>query len=127
MCDEYYADHEAYLREHGVLMFIGFPSAKDPSFGARFPGKSTCVIITEAQTEWADGAPRVSKMVLIGRALDREELERGFNACKAVGSGCGHSTHVGGRCCLMSTHAFVERQWRQTPSAQSQAMVLHAS
>lgn len=35
-----------------MLMFIGFPAAKDPSWSERFPGKSTCVIITEAKFDW---------------------------------------------------------------------------
>jgi len=34
------------------LCFIGFPSAKDPSFQSLYPGKSTCVIITEGKYEW---------------------------------------------------------------------------
>lgn len=34
------------------LMFASFPSAKDPSWEARNPGKSTCLIITLANTEW---------------------------------------------------------------------------
>ena len=35
-------------------MFIGFPSAKDPAFASKYPGKSNCVIITEAKAEWFD-------------------------------------------------------------------------
>jgi len=35
-------------------LFMGFPSMKDPSFEARFPGKATCEIITTAHTEWFD-------------------------------------------------------------------------
>ncbi|XP_060062907.1 all-trans-retinol 13,14-reductase-like [Ylistrum balloti] len=34
------------------LMFASFPSAKDPSWAARNPGKSTCLIITLARNEW---------------------------------------------------------------------------
>ena len=35
-----------------MLMFLGFPSCKDPSFKDRFPGKSTCEIISTAHPEW---------------------------------------------------------------------------
>jgi len=38
--------------EDDLLMFIGFPSQKDPSFKERFPGKSTCCIITVAHSDW---------------------------------------------------------------------------
>ena len=48
----YYASPDAALADGKMLMFMGFPSAKDPSFGTRHPGKSTCVIITEARREW---------------------------------------------------------------------------
>ncbi|OWF41586.1 putative all-trans-retinol 13,14-reductase [Mizuhopecten yessoensis] len=34
------------------LMFASFPSAKDPSWEKRNPGKSTCLIITLAKSEW---------------------------------------------------------------------------
>ena len=35
-----------------MLLFLGFPSEKDPSFKTRFPGKSTCCIISSAHPEW---------------------------------------------------------------------------
>ena len=35
-----------------MALFMGFPSCKDPSFEERFPGKSTCEIITTAHSEW---------------------------------------------------------------------------
>ena len=35
-----------------MLLFMGFPSVKDPSFAERFPGKSTCEIISTAHPEW---------------------------------------------------------------------------
>ena len=31
---------------------------------------------------WEDGESRSSKLVFIGKELDREELEAGFEACK---------------------------------------------
>ncbi len=34
------------------LLFLSFPSAKDPTYAQRYPGKSTCVIITIAPYEW---------------------------------------------------------------------------
>jgi len=34
------------------LMFLSFPSAKDPTYNSRYPGKSTCAIITVAPYEW---------------------------------------------------------------------------
>jgi len=69
-------------RSKGVLCFEGEGNKKYV-----FQGVHEDINFTEAQTEWAEGDPKVSKVVLIGRALDREELERGFNACKVVGSG----------------------------------------
>ena len=36
------------------LLFMGFPTAKDPRLSAKYPGKSTCVVVTEAKTEWFD-------------------------------------------------------------------------
>eukprot|EP00794_Sanderia_malayensis_P003298 gene3298-3781_t len=34
------------------LLFISFPSTKDPTWDQRFPGKTTCAIITLANYEW---------------------------------------------------------------------------
>ena len=34
------------------LMFLSFTSAKDPTFNVRYPGKSTCTIITYTPYEW---------------------------------------------------------------------------
>ena len=34
------------------LMFLSFPSAKDPTYNERYPGKSTCVIITATPYKW---------------------------------------------------------------------------
>ena len=39
--------------EKGIpLLFISFPSTKDPTWEERFPGKTTCVIITLTPYEW---------------------------------------------------------------------------
>jgi all-trans-retinol 13,14-reductase len=32
--------------------FISFPSSKDPTFSKRFPNKSTCVVVAEANYDW---------------------------------------------------------------------------
>lgn len=34
------------------LLFLSFPSAKDPTFNTRYPGKTTCAIITITPYEW---------------------------------------------------------------------------
>ena len=34
------------------LLFLSFPSTKDPTYNDRYPGKSTCAIITVAPYEW---------------------------------------------------------------------------
>ena len=34
------------------FLFVGFPSAKDPSYNDRFPGKSACTIVTVAPMKW---------------------------------------------------------------------------
>lgn len=34
------------------LLFISFPSTKDLTYEQRFPGKSTCVIVTATPYEW---------------------------------------------------------------------------
>ena len=52
MCRRYYADPIDGLPNGEMLLFMGFPSAKDPEWEQRHPGKSTCVIITEARTKW---------------------------------------------------------------------------
>lgn len=34
------------------LLFISFPSTKDPTYEQRYPGKSTCAIVTATSYEW---------------------------------------------------------------------------
>ena len=34
------------------LLFISFPSTKDPTYNDRYPGKSTCAIVTVTPYEW---------------------------------------------------------------------------
>ncbi len=38
----------------------------------------------DLQAPWRPGQARVSRLVLIGRNLDRAELERGFGTCVAA-------------------------------------------
>ena len=52
----------AGVESNEMLLFMGFPSVKDSSFATRFPGKSTCELISTAHREWFDqflqpGAP----------------------------------------------------------------------
>ena len=39
----------------------------------------------ELQREWRPGEPRSSRLVFIGRALDRAALQAGFERCAALG------------------------------------------
>lgn len=34
------------------LLFISFPSAKDPLWASRYPGKSTCTVVTVGNFDW---------------------------------------------------------------------------
>jgi hypothetical protein len=43
---------EKYENAEDVLMYLSFPSVKDPSFKTNYPGKSTCEIISTAHPEW---------------------------------------------------------------------------
>ena len=57
------------------LMFLSFPSTKDPTYNDRYPGKSTCAIVTVTPYEWfeawKDG--RVNH-----RGEDYEQLKTAF-------------------------------------------------
>jgi all-trans-retinol 13,14-reductase len=52
MCRKYYENPKNGLPNGEMLLFMGFPSAKDPEWHEKNPNQSTCVIITEAKTEW---------------------------------------------------------------------------
>ena len=41
------------------------------------------IIEGDHQRAWRDGEPRESRLVFIGRELDRARLEAGFTACLA--------------------------------------------
>ena len=54
------------------LLFISFPSSKDPTWDQRFPGKTTCAIITLANYEWFQ--PWENERVM-KRGQDYEEVK----------------------------------------------------
>ena len=52
-CTKYMNGTPEDAEDKGVpLLFISFPSTKDPSWEERYPGKTTCVVITLAPFEW---------------------------------------------------------------------------
>ncbi|CAE7809097.1 retsat, partial [Symbiodinium sp. CCMP2456] len=75
--ERYYADPWPMVDSGSLLLFVGFPSAKDPEAAARHPGKSTCVIITEAKEEWFS-AWRDAKQGK--RGADYEQLKKRFES-----------------------------------------------
>ena len=65
------------LRLKGIIAFPNEPK--------RFVVQSVHMLLDgDVQNDWAEGEARVSRLVFIGRNLDREELEQGFNDCRAV-------------------------------------------
>lgn len=54
------------------LLFLSFPSTKDPSWEERFPGKSTCEIISFAPYDWFD---KWKDGKVMHRGDDYEELK----------------------------------------------------
>ena len=64
------------LRLKGIIAFAGDPE--------RYVVQGVHMIIEgDHQRPWKDGEPRESRLVLIGRDLDEELLERTFAACAA--------------------------------------------
>lgn len=67
------------------LLFLSFPSTKDPTYNERCPGKSTCAIITVAPYEWFEqwkeervmhrGEDYQSLKMAIGRQMWNQVLE----------------------------------------------------
>ena len=50
-------DYLAMSREEALnspipLLFVSFPSAKDPTWESRYPGKSSCIVITLSSLSW---------------------------------------------------------------------------
>jgi len=66
------------FRSKGVLKFIEEGNKKFV-----FQGVHEEIQFTEAPNAWTDDEEKVSKVVLIGRRLDREKLTAQFEACKA--------------------------------------------
>ncbi|MET0181286.1 MAG: GTP-binding protein, partial [Caulobacterales bacterium] len=64
------------LRLKGILAFPDEPK--------RFVVQGVHMIMEgDVQRDWKDGEPRTSRLVFIGRNLDRAELETKFAACAA--------------------------------------------
>lgn len=75
MCKDHYSD--PFSKERELLLFVGFPSAKDPTFTESHPGKSNCIIITEAKPEWFD--PEKNGGLSSGkRTAEYEKLKESF-------------------------------------------------
>ncbi len=52
-CEKYLAlSSEEAATNPPPLLFLSFPSTKDPTYAQRYPGKSTCAIITVTPYEW---------------------------------------------------------------------------
>ncbi|WP_237057353.1 phytoene desaturase family protein [Microbulbifer sediminum] len=49
--DKFLADSDAEI----PLVYISFPSAKDPSFNTRYPGRATIEIVAPGRYEWFEG------------------------------------------------------------------------
>ena len=67
---------EDLYRSKGVLCFEGEGDAK-----YIFQGVHEQIQFEQSNTKWVEGEPRVSKVVFIGRDLDREEIEAAFRTC----------------------------------------------
>jgi len=64
------------LRLKGIIAFPDEPK--------RFVVQGVHMILEgDVQRDWRDGEKRVSRLVFIGRNLDRAELEAAFAACAA--------------------------------------------
>jgi len=63
------------VNEEIPLLFVSFPSAKDATFDARHPGKSTCAIVTFSNIDWFEewrGLPNRKK------GAEYDELKNSF-------------------------------------------------
>src|SRR5262249_27641912 len=73
-----------YTQEHGpdILRLKGILAFPDEP--KRFVVQGVHMILDgDTQRDWKDGEARTSRLVFIGRNLNREELERAFAACAA--------------------------------------------
>ena len=59
-----------------MLAFVGEGDTKFV-----FQGVHEQIQFTSAKAKWTPDEPRISKIVFIGRDLDRDALEAGFRAC----------------------------------------------
>jgi G3E family GTPase len=70
-------DGPAILRSKGILSFKDDPD--------RFVFQGVHMILDGThQRPWNDGERRTSRLVFIGRKLDRAKIESGFSACVAA-------------------------------------------
>ncbi|XP_072343328.1 all-trans-retinol 13,14-reductase-like [Scyliorhinus torazame] len=74
-CNKYFTLGKGDVIEGCPVIFVSFPSAKDPSWDDRYAGKSTMVIVTFARYEWFEEwkDERVKK-----RGEDYENLKLGI-------------------------------------------------
>ena len=67
---------KSIYRSKGVLCFKDQGNIK-----FIFQGVHEHINFGPSSMEWAEGEPRVNRMVFIGRDLNRAELEESFKAC----------------------------------------------
>jgi G3E family GTPase len=68
------ADGPNILRLKGIMAFRDEPK--------RYVVQGVHMIVEgDLQRDWREGEPRESRLVFIGRHLDREKLEKGFAGC----------------------------------------------
>mgnify|MGYP006094673403 CR=1 FL=1 len=96
--------------ENDIFFFAGFPSAKDPSYNDRCPGKSVACVITEAEeshfAKWQD-----KSQVLTGGQSEKRRCEgiEEYKACKTkfqeklVSSMCRHYPQIKGKIDFVET------------------------
>ena len=82
-------------RSKGVLQFT---NEGDTKFV--FQGVHEQIQFTSAKAKWTPDEPRISKIVFIGRDLDRDALEAGFRALRGAGGRVGGVK--GGRILVLS-------------------------
>jgi all-trans-retinol 13,14-reductase len=76
------ADHEGNVEKYLAdpfktlpMMYISFPSAKDPTWNQHYPGKSTVEVITLGKYEWFE---KWAKETWNARGAEYEALKKGF-------------------------------------------------
>ncbi|XP_073701213.1 inactive all-trans-retinol 13,14-reductase-like [Garra rufa] len=61
MMDEYFDSDKDVAPDHIPMMYVSFPSAKDPSSSSRFPGQSRMVIHTMVNPKWFEQWKNISE------------------------------------------------------------------